>query len=676
MKLETSNSPEQFLVEKFRSGFAAPFRGEIWEDDADVPMIDAYGRFSGRPFDIETCCYWKEPLRAANRPGTRRLGITAANQIAKTLICELIARHKIKHDPGHMCFYDDSIESSDDHAKTRAMPMFKSIPAIGSIIAGVENENRFAVTTTDILLPGMILRFRPLNETATQKITLRYIFIHDAALAEKNGQIRRAFIRATQFEGQELIVVESQGGVEGDDFTEFIKTTDDAHLWVRCPLCGKAQEFAWHAQRGEDFRAAPPLSVESLNRESWIEHHTALLRKTENSHAGFKRGDEQLIRTAEGDYDERAILAGTYYECFHCGGAWRDDGENGPTRRAIDASSHYVPTRTNVLPGHHGFRIPCWINTTIPWGKIMLEYLLAKKAQREFGNLLPLQEWHTKRAGDTWNPNIAQEIVPIAVGSYDTELVVENEHSRDMAVDCQKHETQDTVGTFWYVVRVFDKFGNSWQLARGFARSWEEWLAVKKRWKIPNARVVIDAAKWTTQVMLRAAAEYEVVSGKFMGKESQYYSTWRLFWGDDARQFKHPDGQSRAWSFPIPAPITVFDKEGRRMTIRLQKYRWSNIAFELQLDAILAGTPGMPKFNVLSRDKLPRETQEKERGDLTYEKQMKSVYLTEKRGKQIFEKLRPGNHYRDCELMLMVRASQDGLLGHTIGGEALTANGL
>src|SRR3990167_8981693 len=102
--------------------------------------------------------------------------ITAANQIGKTLVCEMIARHKIKHEPDDMILYDQSDEQSADHMKTRFMRFLRSIPAIATMIQEVIDAStmgRFDVTNQDIMLQGMVLRGRPLNELNTQRITDR-----------------------------------------------------------------------------------------------------------------------------------------------------------------------------------------------------------------------------------------------------------------------------------------------------------------------------------------------------------------------------------------------------------------------------------------------------------------------------------------------------------------------
>ncbi len=68
------------------------------------------------------------------------------------------------------------------------------------------------------------------------------------------------------------------------------------------------------------------------------------LLKPERRHCGFKRGDDALIKRADGTYNEGEVLKQTYYECYHCGGAWRDTKA---TRKQLDESSYYVASNPN-----------------------------------------------------------------------------------------------------------------------------------------------------------------------------------------------------------------------------------------------------------------------------------------------------------------------------------------
>src|SRR6185312_11283758 len=124
----------------------------------------------------------------------------------------------------------------------------------------------------------------------------------------------------------------------------------------------------------------------------------------------------------------------------------------------------------------------------------------------------PMQTFTLSRWAQPWNPKqMFQPETTISPGSYDpaglVEELIPDEHSRNMAVDCQEngdHKAKTGVsitGWFWYVVRVFDKFGNSKQLARGYCKSEEVWRAVQQHWKVPNDRVMVDSVQWSEQVI-------------------------------------------------------------------------------------------------------------------------------------------------------------------------------
>ncbi len=647
------------------------FRGEIWEDDADNEYLKDF-----------LACHFHRPILKVARPlkcGT--IGIRAANQVGKTRIGELVMKHRMKWDPGNVVMYDISGDSCNDHMKNRFMPMLRSISPFSEVIRGLlsNNETRFDVTQRDIRFPGFIFRARPLNEASTQKITVRYGMISDAALIERNGQIRRARIRSRQHEGEDLWVIESQGGTKGDDFTEFMDTTTDGRLNVTCQICGGSMPFVFHRVRGEDFKPRPPLIIPSLNHTAWIEHYRPLLMEQRNS--GFRHGplsgtDFDAAKLPTGELDENEVMRTTHYECYHCGGHWEDDGNGGDVRTAIDHSSHYVDANPNALEGHYGFSIPAWINPKISYGSCLIAFKRAMIA-REKGNLLPLQEFRTKWAGEDWNPETddIKASRTIVIGSYETdpEKLMPNHHSRDMAVDVQKAldagPTDDRPGSFWVVVREFDISGNSKQNARQFCESWEEMIALQKFWKVPNQRLVIDASKWPKEIMMQAAMHYEMVTPMkphpHTGRRDPYPSCWRLLFGDDRADFK-VNGRSSAFTDGSASPpYYVPDANGRQMTVHLIRYRWSNFQMEQQLEAIRSGAPGMPRFEALPREALSAKQQDKEQGVLTYEQQINARWKTKVKGKDQFVLIANRQaHYRDCELMLLVRAAQDGLLGH------------
>lgn len=651
--------------EILKSDFASigrTFRGEIYEDDRDVPMIDAYAN-DGKPFDIGTCQYLREPFQIANRPTTRLIALSAANQIFKTGFCELVGKHKAKHDPGHMTFYDMEGDSAKDHAKTRIMPFFKSIPGIGDIIREIEADNRFDVTTTDIQLPGMILRVRPLNETNTQRITSRYIFIHDAALSGKNGQIRRAMVRATQYEGRELIVIESQAGIEGDDFTRIVESTNDARLWVKCPCCEMNQPFLWHRPREQEFVPTPPKTVPSLDRESWLNHWTPIFRSPDRAHAGFKRGDEILTKMPDGKYDEKEIMRGTHYECYHCGEKWIDDGRDGATRKAIDASSHYVSERQTSRPGYYGFRIPRWINTRISWGKVMVEYLKAKHDQNVFANELPLQEWYQKVAAETWKEGMGSFTARVSDTIYNPNEEIDGMVAKFCLIDCQQ-DLQHFWVDVWAVkedasIRLVETAHVREGGGKTAKQNVEEIVA---RHKIPPNHVAVDGAHRFDEVLQWAGdnayiGPVKTSTGKVIPERIM---TWRVLIGNKMAEFRWPDGRKMRYDYGYKGmgnryPV-VINRDGKKRAIYVLQTNVSTLRFA-DLARRYRDNDNAPAMEIDLR--LDREA-----GLESYQEQLNSEFRTTEHGRAIWKKKSSSvhNHRWDNLKNLLAMMDIHGLL--------------
>ncbi len=265
---ETTTSPKQpTFSERYRARFLEmfrpPFRGEIWENIAGVPMGRGLAN-EGQPFDIETACYLKPVQRHLRLSPFGKTVIRAAVQMLKTFgTIESPAAYFIAHDPGDMTIYLSGDDSAFDQAKARLMPFIKSVPSVKTIIEEAERNNRFDITTAEFYLPGgMVLRVWPLNQTTTQRITLRYVLISDAFLSGTTGLIGQAIRRTTQHNSHQIkdykVIIESQGGEENDDFDMEWKSTDERYLHVVCPCCGMGQPFLWDRRREDDFMATLP----------------------------------------------------------------------------------------------------------------------------------------------------------------------------------------------------------------------------------------------------------------------------------------------------------------------------------------------------------------------------------------------------------------------------------
>lgn len=583
LKSETTSGTSAFSVQPlalssllapFYAALATPkFRGEIWENNAGVPMARGYNN-ANAPFDINSAAYLRPVFRAIRNRDIRKVVICAAVQCLKTFTIEESLSYFLEHDPGDTAAYDCDLEAARDHSRTRLIPRLRAISGLGGSINEAESNNRFDVTTSIILLPSATLRLWPLNESSVQRITLRYVFISDAFLSKKTGLIPQAIARTTQHASDKKIIIESQGSESGDDFDAQWCDTNMQTLHVVCPDCGMGQPFEWERYRGDDFVAASG-KPRTLNAEaaaavatsaSGIQGSTvqsskfngsdsespALIRvnpvevKTPipGTYSGMQRGCPHLSNDA---LDEPGILASTYYECYHCGAHWNDVPD---VRQALDDSSYYVASNPNpnALPENVGFSWPAWINQRLRWGDIMLDYLKAKRADDSFGNRTPLIQWYQKRAGRIWQDDLAQAPVRISGGlDYDPASTWEKEWRRIGIVDVQLHASH-----FWVSFDAIARDGESRQLWFGCMTSFDQIEKKQIELKVQPNRMFIDYGHESDLVKKECLRRGVWHPGD--GRRRGFWLGWNMLsssrWDKFKRCTTHKDG-SKTYHFDI-----------------------------------------------------------------------------------------------------------------------------
>jgi hypothetical protein len=562
----------------------------------------------------------------------------AGVQMLKSFGSEKSAIYFARHDPGDMVFYDCDQEAATDHMRSRMGPLLYSIPSLAAQFAEVMADDRHEITTTEFYLPGMTLRFWPLNDSSASRITLRYVIISDAYLTAKTGLIEMALMRMTQRPLDCKGIVESRGGEPGDDVTRIFGETDMGMLWVRCPLCGQAQEFAWEA------------------------------RRLDGSRAGMKRGPDELIAAAPGELDEARILKETHYECLHCRGIWPDTLA---MRVALDRSSHYVAANPKANPCNAGFSWPQWAGQRLPWGKIMLKFLTTRRHYDDTGDMEPHLMWWRETAGRSVDEKMFRAKAPITIGTAKFDGMVPNEFARGCNVDCQKDPKlsaqlgKEVTGHFWVTIEALDKAGNFFELWRGYCTSWKEWIDKCKELKVPTRHVAIDGGTWFDDIKEQAARHRTQEDGKDShGNPCKVWATWRVFCGRDTRSFKWPDGEWRNFRIHNEPVALLNAQTGKWETTLVPIVEWSNFAAKNQLNTYLAGHAGKPKMEKCSDDQLSATTRSKEsEKDFSYEDQLNGEVLGLYRGKAKWLPVNKQVHYRDCKCMGIVRAMMWGKVG-------------
>lgn len=168
------------------------------------------------------------------------------------------------------------------------------------------------------------------------------------------------------------------------------------------------------------------------------------------------------------------------YHC-ECGHVWHDT----PTdRRSMSDSAEHVLTRPGKA-GHVCFTYNGLSVWWIPWAKLRDEWISANEAKRR-GDLAPLRQFLQKRLAQAWTELEALDAVPINTGGYklgesgqwDVTVV---------SVDVQKDE-------FWYVVRTWNRAGESRLLDRGKLLHFHEIEAKRTEWNVAPKATFIDCA--------------------------------------------------------------------------------------------------------------------------------------------------------------------------------------
>jgi len=628
-------------------------------------------------FDIRSALHLSGIFYALEDPFVRSVHLIGATQVLKSMAGECWIIYHFEHFrlPTLVLFEDD--DKARKFAGERLISTVMDHPGMSGAIIEQQKDNRFKITQTKIKLPGASLFVEGLNDGNVSTFSWPVLWVSEAWQHGNDGLLFKAFKRTDRFPDTHKILNESQASIVGTDLHTAVKDVHQVPLEWTCPSCGGVQTWElrhWSHKRPDDFKPRDPKRVASVD----IGGGTALVweQPKPGTYAGMiwsldKEGKEDN-RTIE----EKARFA--HWRCIWCDHRIRDT----KTERQAIAETYRQEYRINengklFTPKEVCFTLPFESNTGNRFAKTVSTFLSAKSAD-DFGSKKALEDWYLSDRAHFFDPAREFKTIDVAPGSYNPamyrELMGPDFHSVNMMVDCQQDQDvmdktgKSITGWFWFIIRATDKFGNSKQLGRGFCKSWDELLKHKTKWAVPTDRMCIDVGQWGTQIMQKAVECREMVKlDKPQGifKLTHKDLTWYLFSAEKTRKgYPHPDNHFRMWSTPQRVPVPLIDAEGKRRTIFLNKIRFDRNTFNQQLDAIWGGAPGMPKFEILSREFLDEQSKAMETGDRTYSQQL-SARIYDK-DKNDYIELRPDDHYSWCEIAGLVRGAMDNLYGAAI----------
>ncbi len=316
-------------------------------------------------------------------------------------------------------------------------------------------KDRHKVTKGAILFPHMPLWVAGANLSSLQSKSCDLVVLDEAWMLKKS--LLQEARRRTHDRFNSKVVLVSQGGSSGEDFEN---ACEDAALYefsFVCPSCSTRQPWRWGNLKWE--------------------------------------GEESPHYQCQGSLGEGL-----------CGHRWDD---NPIDRRAMASSGEYVFISKGKA-GHVCFTYNALAVWFIPWAKLRDEWNTANAAKKR-GDLAPLKQFLQKRLAQAWTELEELEAVPINTGGY---LLGTSEQwdLTILTVDVQKNN-------FWYVVRTWNRAGESRLLDRGQFLHFHEIEAKREQWNIHRKAVFLDSA-YRVEEVKAALAKYGWLGLNGRGEDS------------------------------------------------------------------------------------------------------------------------------------------------------------
>lgn len=468
------------------------FRGEIYDYARTIELGNGYevpptnlcrncraqGKSHCRHFEIDTARQLIGPFQALKDPNVPLVMLEKAAQTLGSLVWDLWVHYLLVHSEYmRIIIFLENDQKAALYCDSRLMPTLKGNPDISPFLPrGVDRHDD---KKTDIILTnGKQIRVCGLNETNASSLTWQVVIIDESWQHGKDGLQQKAMDRNKQVHNKKTFIV-GQCGKKDEDLDRVWQRLRHVPVSWACPGCGSRQGFGTRGpavERPSDFKAVEVRMSEIGERSSMEEVPNgerdraagSILSQSElrlpieppkgGSWAGLKvvRGYDDLKSATE-----IASLARTaFLECYHCGMHLEDTPA---VRRALMESYVQDWRAGGVLPGTEiGFWNPEVVSVTIPFRDTMKEYIVAKKAQTETGNLTALETFYSSRWATAWDVNLGKILRQRNIESYDVKLALHDAWRLCMIVDNQKDLVQQ-----WVMVLAVKKNGAVRQLWRG-----------------------------------------------------------------------------------------------------------------------------------------------------------------------------------------------------------------
>ena len=552
------------------------------------------------PFRVESTPYLIPILRALQDPEIKTIVVQGNVQSGKSMVLELWSAFVPARTPGPMLLLQDIDLNAQDWQQTRLRPLWDNTPATRDRISEID-RNKWHTTQFERNITWVL---GANNERNLQRRSIRFLG-GDECWQWPKGHLKQALARRTAFEWQGKSVFVSQGGVDGDEFTELFNSTDRGEWNFKCVSCNQRQPFEWVQIKYPD-----------------------------------------AAKTATG-WDLDMVRANTTYECKFCKHQHLDRNS---VRAEMVREPEYVPMNPSAPKDRKGFHFNAlsmlW---GLSWGDLAVECIEAAQSFDSGGDESKRRDFKQKRLalpwsdepddgggevlpsgylmGEEWLDEAANINGKVQPPPFTKEQMdnVNFARLRFMSVDVQRKG-------FYCLVRSWSHDGKSRLIWWGYVDTWEQVRAEQVRHEVSPIFTFVDSGDGPNmEEVYRNCATYGWNATKGSGNTD---FPWKV---------QTPYGIKMAYRPYAPAKVVQVGKQSCRM------FMFSNLILKDTLTRLR---------------RAGHHTYSQDAGD-EYRKMMQSEHRTRtEAGKPIWVQIgdRP-NHIWDCETIGILPALMARLVG-------------
>ncbi len=582
----------ELLNQSCRQSFDLPWTGSAyqWADEyIDLPSYFAF------QFNSELSPYLLQPFNDLINSEVEQINLCGARQTGKSLFADISIPYWVVNDPGPIIRLHQDDKPAAQFLENRLKPILQNCEKTKPMVQG-----RYAIRTDEVQLPHCSIRVSGHSENRLNGPSARYLIFDELHRFDK-GAVAKAKAMTNAFAGRRKILICSTPGVVKDQLSDEMNKGHVFQWAWQCPKCKEHQPWYWTKEIREDA-------------------------KGNKIYAGIVW---KKFQHEDGSYDYERTGNSAKLICAHCEHELKDTPEN---RIELNRNGKFLQVKSDGDPKVHTYLWNCFVNAQISFKEKVAEYLKAYLKNKYGGNDEDIKTFHQHSLGAEWNPRAPLFKPRIFIERYDPTGTWADEAYRWMAVDYQKVQSAR-----YYVIRAFDKKGNSRQIKYGKAFSWDDIDSIRKENKVLPQFTLVDAGYNQDEVVKECVDRGEWIEFEQDGKKFRQFHHWIALKGDQKGHYTHrADGVNQYYDEGQLAEV-----DGRVYPLFL----WSNLGVK-SIFARLRDGKGLVKWatNTIDNEyishlfsEVKEEVEDKKTGNLVLR----------------WVKKHDNNHYLDCECMIL-----------------------